>query len=67
MITKKELKSISSLRLKKNRKQLNQLVAEGAKTVEALVEAGLRPQAIYATDLVDFLMQLKFHKKRWNA
>ena len=54
MITKKELKSISSLRLKKNRKQLSQFVAEGTKTVEALVEAGLRPLAIYATDLIDF-------------
>ncbi|MDA9985235.1 RNA methyltransferase, partial [Flavobacteriaceae bacterium] len=53
MITKKELKSISSLRLKKNRKELGQFVAEGTKTVEALIESGLAPSALYATQESD--------------
>ena len=55
MITKKELKSITSLRWKKNRKELNQFVAEGTKTIEALIEAGLRPNALYASQPSDFL------------
>lgn len=49
MITKKEQKAIRSLGTKKNRKVLQQFVAEGEKTVRSFLAAGYVPVAIYGT------------------
>lgn len=47
MITKKEQKTIKSLGIKKNRKDLSRFVVEGEKTVHAFLDAGHKPLAIY--------------------
>ncbi|MGB2397971.1 MAG: RNA methyltransferase [Flavobacteriaceae bacterium] len=63
MITKKELKTISCLGLKKNRKQFGQFVAEGEKTVKALLAAGFKSVALYATQPISGIATIAVTKK----
>ena len=55
MITIKDLKQIKSLSQKKFRKEYQQFVVEGAKSVEEFIAHGFDPIAVYATTPLDFV------------
>ncbi len=54
MITIKDLKQIKSLSQKKFRKEYQQFVVEGAKSVQEFIAHGFDPIAVYATTPLDF-------------
>ena len=49
MITKKELKWVCDLQIKKKRQEEKAFVVEGKKSIEAFLAAGYQPKAIYGT------------------
>ena len=49
MITKKELKWVCDLQIKKKRHEEKAFVVEGKKSIEAFLAAGYQPKAIYGT------------------
>ena len=53
MITNKALKQIKSLTKKKFRKEYQQFVVEGLKSVEEFIIQGYQPEAVYATEQLD--------------